>query len=805
MENSRLDPGTVALIANADAVEEAATRPDEPSLPLGEWMRKNLFSSIPSTLLTVIFGLLALLAFRGLLNFVFSEETRWNAVRTNLRLLFTLAYPDEDYARVWVSLGLVAVLTGLSLGFMKTSAGISLKKFATWCFSGGLFIAIGALLREPSVRKNEAGLSIWEFPDGTPVIWDDKGTLEDIADDTLILTDADGVSLLAEGEEISLVRESFFDAVSDRLGWYLIAAILLAIGAAIWFGLGDKRRRSTFIPSIPLALAALGVLISSTWWYGWGNYTFADAVYTFEPGEKVATTTRDPWTLMWFLLATSFAASYVHRVGARSSALIKSAAIVAWVAALFVTYRVLNGEWNLFESYRIRSLDIPLLSVRFFAIIVIAAVGVWLLSVPQTLRPVTIGVWLLSPFITFFAILRGPELDWDHLWSTDLPLFLAFAIGGGLLMWVLTRPGIGEVGRLIAVALVFFAGYNWAVAFFGYEGLNKWEGDTNAIFAPLQWVYNSILEPILDPIFSGHFLDRIGFLDSIPLLGRIDALGNIEMTHMLQVVRLSFLWLGLAALLAPNFIGEARQRLRLVYAWVGFIFIFFLLVTVINTPSGIEVPTEDFAGGFMVSIYVSVFTMLASFPLGVVLALARTSRLPIFRMMSTAYIEAFRGVPLITMLFFFTVFFNLFLPPGMELSGLAAVTVAFTLFSAAYLAENVRGGLQSIRRGQYEASDALGLTTVQRTTFIVLPQGLRVSIPPLVGQVIGTYKETSLLAIVGVFDFLLVARANIPAQNPFRGDTREGLLFISVVYFIGAYAMSKYSQRLEKQLGVGDR
>ncbi|MCL4114110.1 UNVERIFIED_CONTAM: hypothetical protein GTU68_023291 [Idotea baltica] len=207
----------------------------------------------------------------------------------------------------------------------------------------------------------------------------------------------------------------------------------------------------------------------------------------------------------------------------------------------------------------------------------------------------------------------------------------------------------------------------------------------------------------------------------------------------------------------------------------------------------------------MISIYVSVFTMLFSFPLGVILALARTSKLPLFRMMSTVYIEAFRGVPLITMLFFFTVFVNLFLPEGMELQLLAAVTIAFTLFSAAYLAENVRGGLQAIRQGQYEASDALGLTTVQRTMFIVLPQGLRVSIPPLVGQVIGTFKETSLLAIVGVFDFLRIARDVIPNQPEFLGIRKEGLLFISVIYFIGAYSMSKYSQRLERQLGVGER
>ncbi|NDH76334.1 MAG: ABC transporter permease subunit, partial [Actinobacteria bacterium] len=251
----------------------------------------------------------------------------------------------------------------------------------------------------------------------------------------------------------------------------------------------------------------------------------------------------------------------------------------------------------------------------------------------------------------------------DRVFQTEAPAAAIFTKRNNLLSKVrnidhnLTKPGIGELGRVLAVLVLAIAAFTWIAAFFGWFG-------------------------------------------------------------MLQKVRLSFLLLGLAALLAPNFIGEARQRLTLVYGWVGMITVFHVMVTIINTPSSIEVPTEDFAGGFMVSIYVTVFTLLFSFPLGVLLALARTSRLPIFRLLATIYIESFRGVPLITMLFFFTVFVNLFLPEGMELAVLAAVTIAFVLFSAAYLAENVRGGLQAVRRGQYEASDALGLTTVQRTGFI---------------------------------------------------------------------------------------
>ena len=190
---------------------------------------------------------------------------------------------------------------------------------------------------------------------------------------------------------------------------------------------------------------------------------------------------------------------------------------------------------------------------------------------------------------------------------------------------------------------------------------------------------------------------------------------------------------------------------------------------------------------------------MLSFPLGVVLALGRTSSMSIFRMMSTTFIEVVRGVPFITVLFFFSIMLPLFLPDGMEVAEIAAVWVGLVLFSSAYLAENVRGGLQSVRRGQYEASDAVGLTTAQRTGLIVLPQSLRVSIPPLVGQAIASYKETSLFAIIGIFDFLRVANSVIPNQSQpinFVGHKREGLLFVSLIYWIGSYAMSKYSQLL---------
>ena len=179
--------------------------------------------------------------------------------------------------------------------------------------------------------------------------------------------------------------------------------------------------------------------------------------------------------------------------------------------------------------------------------------------------------------------------------------------------------------------------------------------------------------------------------------------------------------------------------------------------------------------------------------------------MPIFRQLATGFIEVVRGVPLITVLIFFSIMVPLFLPRGMHLGEVAAVVIGYVLFSSAYLAENVRGGLQSVTRGQHEAAEAVGMTTAQKTVFIVLPQALRVSIPPLVGHCIGVFKETSLLAIIGVFDLLYIGRIVIPGQTEFMGSTRESLLFVSVIYWIFAYQMSKASQRLERRTGLGER
>jgi general L-amino acid transport system permease protein len=277
------------------------------------------------------------------------------------------------------------------------------------------------------------------------------------------------------------------------------------------------------------------------------------------------------------------------------------------------------------------------------------------------------------------------------------------------------------------------------------------------------------------------------------------------LSPMRMVLRLDMLMLAAFALAAPTFAGGPRARKRYTGAWLAALGVMSWLITSINTASTVKVPGGFFIGGIAITFMVAIFTIVISVPLGIALALARTSTMPIFRLLATWFIEFVRGIPLITILIFFSIMVPLFLPRGMHLGEVAAVIIGYVLFSAAYMAENIRGGLQSVTRGQHEAANAVGMTTAQKTVFIVLPQALRVAIPPLVGHCIGVFKETSLLAIIGVFDLLYIARYVIPGQTEFMGSARESLLFVVPIYWIFCYTISKASQRIEQRTGLGER
>lgn len=215
---------------------------------------------------------------------------------------------------------------------------------------------------------------------------------------------------------------------------------------------------------------------------------------------------------------------------------------------------------------------------------------------------------------------------------------------------------------------------------------------------------------------------------------------------------------------------------------------------------GLDGVTTDKFGGFMLNLVAGVTGIVLSLPLGVLLALGRRSKLPIVRIFSVVFIEVIRGVPLITLLFVAVIILQLFLPPDVSLDQLFRVMIMITLFASAYMAEVIRGGLQAIPMGQYEAAQAIGLRYWQFMRLIILPQALKISIPGIVNTFIGLFKDTTLVIIIGLFDIL--GQARVLQTNPdWMGKVDyETFLLAAIFFFIICFSMSRYSISLEKRL-----
>lgn len=203
--------------------------------------------------------------------------------------------------------------------------------------------------------------------------------------------------------------------------------------------------------------------------------------------------------------------------------------------------------------------------------------------------------------------------------------------------------------------------------------------------------------------------------------------------------------------------------------------------------------------GLPLTLLLSFFGILASYPLGVVLALGRQSQMPVIKAFCVVYIELIRGVPLITMLFMSSVMFPLFLPEGVTIDKVLRAQVAIILFTAAYIAEVVRGGLQAIDKGQYEAAESMGLNYWQKMRLIILPQALKIVIPPSVGVLISAFKDTSLVVIIALYDILNTTKSilNVPEWT---GFSTEAYLFVALIYYLCCFSMSQYSRNMEKEL-----
>ncbi len=261
-----------------------------------------------------------------------------------------------------------------------------------------------------------------------------------------------------------------------------------------------------------------------------------------------------------------------------------------------------------------------------------------------------------------------------------------------------------------------------------------------------------------------------------------------------------------AALVAVAFVVGLRGLVRRRPITIGWLLSLPLSFLLLSGMGGTFLPSisSNLWGGLLLTILLATVGILLSFPLGVLLALGRRSQLSAVRILSTGYIELIRGVPLVTILFMADIILPLFLPGEWRLDRVARAMGGITLFSAAYVAENVRGGLQAIPSGQIEASQALGLSTTKMNLYVVLPQALRSVIPANVGLFISLLKDTTLVTIIGLAELLGIGRA-VLAQPESFGAYLEVYVFVAGVFFVLCYAMSQASYRLERALGVGTR
>jgi general L-amino acid transport system permease protein len=434
---------------------------------------------------------------------------------------------------------------------------------------------------------------------------------------------------------------------------------------------------------------------------------------------------------------------------------------------------------------RAKEATVPLLLIGF-VVSTLVIVGMWLIKVPVPDPEAGEGEVILQGLASTTS---GP---WTLIW---LALIAAYLVG------VLSRRVVPDrVGRLVLVAawLMSFP----VIALHLTRGV-EFQTVTQYVAIGLGFLVigGVVIWFLADPQYG-----EVGR----GLAGLLLVLAIASWTvSALMLVRLLLLLLALFALGGRTFAGGARQtRIRYLVAWVAAVVVTVYLMLLAVGASGVQTQNETVYGGFFLTWLLAIGGIGLSFPLGVILALGRTSTMPIFRLLSTFYIEVVRGVPLITWLLVSVVVFPIFFPLGVGFVGPAKVMLFITFFSAAYLAENVRGGLQSISKGQNEAANALGMTTLQRTVFITLPQALRAVIPALVGQVIAIFKDTSLVAIVGQFDLLRIGRNVIPTQTQpynFIGSLREALVAVAIIYWIFTFTFSRVSLRLEEKLGVGSR
>ena len=402
-------------------------------------------------------------------------------------------------------------------------------------------------------------------------------------------------------------------------------------------------------------------------------------------------------------------------------------------------------------------------------------------------------------------------------WRPTTAFALLFVALAPVLYYGLSRLGtilVGTVGVLLVLALIGLGTDGWHVflsaAIFAVLTAVAW-------FAPKKLVYVTLAFPAVGYylLWGGSFWGPVA-----AMIG----LGLVAFAIAAALPRLGVIWataIGVA-LFAAWFIdpvGSVLDIVGKVLGWfaAGPVRLDFGLRGVLPVqqhlsalldwirPIGMEAIDSDLFGGFLLSFVIGVTAISASLPIGILLALGRLSDMPLIKMLCVGFIEFIRGVPLITMLFTASLLLAYFLPPGTNFDLILRVIILVTVFSAAYIAEVVRGGLAALPRGQYEAADALGLTYWQAQRLIIMPQALKISIPGIVSSFIGLFKDTTLVALVGLADPLQGIRKIVLADIDWKGIFWEPFIFVGLIFFVVCFSMSRYSMYLERKLKTDHR
>jgi len=454
------------------------------------------------------------------------------------------------------------------------------------------------------------------------------------------------------------------------------------------------------------------------------------------------------------------------------------AVVFGWLGWTVLRWSVLDARWGvILRNWRVILWGVyphaeawrPATSLILVAVLAVLTLAVWRVQALGRVRQAVLVAWFMSPLV-IGLLLRGFELPTLRTIGNNVGYYLF-------------RPDFLPVLNAI------------------------WRAPT-ALFlittvASITWGLENRLRPRL------LALAPVGVLVTFNLPAAFDFSGPVPAALVAPVAGAGGWLLGRSLGRLLSWTEAGRRMVKWLWLAAGFASLLVLTTLEVGRPEFDPAPVLAIIqpsqwSGVVLTLVLASVTAALSFPLGVLLALGRTSRLPVIRYACVGVIEVVRGVPLITVLFMAQVMLPMFLPLDLTIDRVLRAIAGMTIFTAAYLAEVIRGGLQAVPREQVEAARALGLSELLVTSLVVLPQALRLVIPAIMGQFVSMFKDTTLVAIIGLLELLGILNA-ITKQREFLGTVREVYLLAAAFYFVICYAMSVASRRVETRLGVGTR